>query len=140
MLWKKLCKKNNHFFANYPQKHIFHENLDVFFSKFLDTLARNFFLVDDMLLKSISNDSCSVIFLESFEGSHNDGDYLFSTILPYLVSLHSSRFCVQIYIRHNLFGTIRSINRTDLYYNILFQDYSDNCEPTYCTKENLKNK
>jgi hypothetical protein len=30
------------------------------------------------------------------------------------------------------------MNRNDLYYNMLFEDYSDSCEPTYYTKEKLK--
>jgi hypothetical protein len=86
----------------------------------------------------MSNDFCNVIFLELFEGSCSNGDYLFSTILPYLVSLHLFKFNVQTYIRHNPFGIIRSISHNDLYYNMLLEDYSDSCEPTYCTKAKLK--
>jgi hypothetical protein len=51
-------------------------------------------LIDDTPYESIFNDSCSAIFLESFEGLHNDGDYLFSNVRPYLVSFHSSEFSV----------------------------------------------
>jgi hypothetical protein len=39
-----------------------------------------------------------------------------------------------------LWGTIRSISRSDPHYNILFEDCNDSCEPTYYIKENLKKK
>jgi hypothetical protein len=93
-------------------------------------------LVDDTPYEF--NDSCSAIFLELFEGLHNDGDYILSNVLPYLVSLHSSRFNVQTYVRHNPFGTIKIINHSDCNYNMLFEDYNDSCEPTYYIKAKLK--
>ncbi len=108
------------------------------FSKFLDTHAGHILLVDDTPYKYIFNDSCSLIFLESFEGVSSNGDYLLSTILAYLVSLHSSRFNVQTYLKHNLFGTIKSISWSDSYYNMLFEYCSDSCDPTYCIKAKLK--
>jgi hypothetical protein len=108
--------------------------------KFLDTHVGNILFVDDMPYKSTSNDLCSVVFWKLFEGSCSDGDDLFSIVFPYLVSLHSFGFNVHTYIRHNPFGIIRSINRNDFYYNMLFEDYSDSCEPTYYTKEKLKKK
>jgi hypothetical protein len=80
----------------------------IIFSRFLDTHARNILLVDDTPSKSIFDDSCSVIFLESFEGSHNDGDYLFSIVLPYLLSLQSSKFCVHTYIKHIFLGLLKT--------------------------------
>jgi hypothetical protein len=97
-------------------------------------------LVDDTPYKSIFNDSCSGIFLESFEGASSDGDYLFSIILPYLVSFHFSRFSVQIYVKHNPFGTIKSINQTNPYYKMLFEYYSDSCDAMYYIKAKLKRK
>jgi hypothetical protein len=102
--------------------------------------AKNTLLVDDMLYKSIFNDSYCVIFLELFEGSHSDGNYLFSIVLPYLVSLHSFGFNVQTYIMHNPFWTIRSISRNDPYYNMLFQSYNNSCEPTSIQKQIKKKK
>jgi hypothetical protein len=68
----------------------------------------------------------------------SDGDYLLSIVLPYLVSLHLFGLSVQIYVKHNPFGTIRSISRSDPYYNMLFEDYSDSHDAMYCTKEKLK--
>jgi hypothetical protein len=76
--------------------------------------------------------------LELFKGVGSDGDYLLSTVPPYLVSLHLFGFSVQIYMKHNPFGTIRSISWSDLYYNMLFEDYSDSCDAMYCSKEKLK--
>jgi len=110
VLGQKLCQKIDHFFPGHPKNLIFHKNLDVFFSKFLDTYVGNNLLGDDTPYKFIFNDLCSAIFLESFEGVSSDGDYLFSTILPCLVSLHSFRFNVQTYVKHNSFGTNKSIS------------------------------
>jgi len=76
--------------------------------------------------------------LELFKGASSDGDYLFSIVLPYLVSFPSFGFSVQIYMKHNPFGIIRSISWSDPYYNMLFEDYSDSCDAMYYTKEKLK--
>jgi hypothetical protein len=74
---------------------------------------------------------CVVLyFLESFRSSHSDGNYSLSIVFPYLVSLHSFRCSVQTYIKHNPFGTIRSISCSNPHYNILFEDCNDSCEPT----------
>jgi hypothetical protein len=110
VLGQKLCQKIDHFFPGHPKNLIFHKNLDVFFLKFLDTYVGNNLLVDDTPYKFIFNDLCSAIFLESFEGVSSNGDYLFSTILPCLVSLHSFRFNAQTYVKHNFFGTNKSIS------------------------------
>lgn len=132
------CQKNYHFLPTNLEKPIFHKNLYVFFLRFLDVHARNTLLIDDTPYKSLFNYSRNVIFFESFEGSHcNHGNFLLSIVLPYLVSLHSSRFSVQTYIRHNPFGTIRSISHSNFYYNMLFEDYTNSFEPTYCTKAKL---
>jgi hypothetical protein len=103
VLRQESCQKNDHFLAIYLEKPIFHENLDVFFLRFSDMHARNTLLIDDMPYKYIFNDSYYVIFLELFEGSRSDGDYLFSIVLRYLVSLHSFGFNIQTYVRHNPF-------------------------------------
>lgn len=76
--------------------------------------------------------------MESFEGVSNDGDYLFSIVLPYLVSLHLSGFNVQTYVKHNPLETIRSISRSDPYYNMLFENCSDSCDAMYYTKAKLE--
>jgi hypothetical protein len=136
VLGQESCQKNDHFLAIFPKKPIFYENLDVFFSRFLDMHARNTFLVDDITYKSIFNDFYCVIFLELFEGSRSDGDYLFSIVLLYLVSFHSFGFNVQTYVRHNRFWTIRNISHNDPYYNTLFQSCNNSCEPTFVQKQN----
>jgi hypothetical protein len=94
-------------------------------------------LVDDIPYKSIFNDLCSVIFLESFEGAGSDGDYLLSIVFPYFVSFHFSGFSFQTYLKHNPFGTIQSISQSDPYYKMLFEDCSDSCDAMYYTKEKL---
>jgi hypothetical protein len=107
--------------------------------KFPNTHAGNILLVYDPPYRSIFNDLCSIIFLESFEGSCNYGKiYLLFIVFHYFVSLHSFKFNVQIYVRHNHFGTIRGISCSDPYYNMLFEYCNDSCEPTYCTKTKLK--
>jgi len=129
-------QKNDHFSPNHLKKPNFHKNLNVFFLKFPNTHTRNTLLVDDTPYRSIFND-CVVLFLKSFEGAHSDGDYLLSTILPYLVSLHSFGFNVQTYMKHNPFGIIISISQNDPYYNMLFEYYNDSCDPIYCTNAKL---
>jgi len=91
VLGQESCQKNDHFLPTNPEKPVY---LYVFFSRFPNTHARNTLLIDDAPYKSLLNDSCNAIFLESFEGSHNHGNYLSSIVLPYLVSLHSSGFNV----------------------------------------------
>jgi hypothetical protein len=39
-------------------------------------------------------------------------------------------------MKHNPFGIIRSISQSDPYY-MLFEYYSDSCDPIYCTKAKL---
>jgi len=95
-------------------------------------------LVDDTPYKSIFNDSCNAIFLESFEGASNDEDYLLSIIFPYLVSFHFFGFSVQTYLEHNPFGTIKSISQSDPYSKMLFENCSDSCDAMYYTKAKLK--
>ncbi len=72
-----------------------------------------------MPYKSIFNDSCSAIFLELFEGSCNDGNYLFFIILPYLVSIHLFGFSVQTYVKHDPFETIRGISHDNPYIYVI---------------------
>ncbi len=131
--------KKNHFLVINPKNLVFHKNLDVFFLRFPNTHARNTLLIYDAPYKSIFNDLCSVVFLELFEGSSNNGEiHLLFIVFHYLVSLHSFGFNVQIYVRHNHLGTIGSISRNDRYYNMLFEYCNDSCELTYCTKAKLK--
>ncbi len=59
-----------------------------------------------------------------------DLNYLFSTILPYLVLFGSSRSNVQTYVRRNPFKNIKSISCSDLDYKMLFETCSDRCEMT----------
>jgi hypothetical protein len=79
-------------------------------------------------------------FWKLFKGAHSNGGYLFSTVFPYLVLLHLSRFSVQTYVKHNPFGTIRSVSQSNLYYNMLFEYCSDSCDPIYYTIIKLKKK
>jgi hypothetical protein len=137
VLGQKSCQKNDHFLLGQLEKLIFHKNLDVFFLKFLNTHARNILFVDDTPYKFLFNDSCSVIFLESFESTGSNRDYLLSTVLPYLVLLHLSKFNVQTYMKPNPFGTIRSISWSAPYYNMLFEYCSSICDIMYCTKGKL---
>jgi hypothetical protein len=94
VLGQESCKKNDLFLLVHLEKSFLHKNFDVFFLKFPDTHVGNTLLIDDTPYKFIFNDSCSVIFLELFECEHSDGDYLLSTVLPYLVLFHSSGFNV----------------------------------------------
>ncbi len=44
VLGQKLSQKNNHFFTTNLEKHVFHNNLDAFFLKFLNTMLGTFCL------------------------------------------------------------------------------------------------
>jgi len=102
-LGQELCLKNNHFLIVNPKNLVFHKNLDVFFLRFPNTHAKNTLLIYDTPYKSIFNDLCSVVFLELFESSCNNGEiHLLFIVFNYLVSFHSFRFNV----RHNPFGTV----------------------------------
>jgi hypothetical protein len=85
------------------------------------THVGNTLLVDDIPYKSIFNDSCGAIFLELFEGAGSDGDYLLSIVLPYLVSFHFFGFSVQIYLKHNPFGTIKNISQLKIVMIVVMQ-------------------
>jgi hypothetical protein len=87
VLGQESCQKNDIFLLGHLEKPILHKNLDFFFSKFPNTHAGNTLLIDDYPYKFILNDSCSVIFLESFECVRSDGDYLLSISLFSLTSL-----------------------------------------------------
>jgi hypothetical protein len=95
-------------------------------------------LVDDTPYKSIFNVLWNAIFLELFEGLGSTGIICFPSILPYLVSFHFFGFSVQTYMKHNPFGTIKSISQSDPYYNMLFEECNDSCDAMYYTKTKLK--
>jgi len=46
-------------------------------------------------------------------------------------------FTVQTYLKHNPFGTIKSIIQSDPYYKMLFENYSDSYDAMYYTKAKL---
>ncbi len=123
VLGQELCQKNDHFLLGHLKKLIFWN----FLTPMLGTPYQFIF-----------NDSCSPIFLELFKGANSNGDYLLSIVFPYLVLFHSSRFNVHIYFKHNPFGTIRSISRSDPYYNMLFEYCNDSYDPIYYIKAKLK--
>jgi len=59
------------------------------------------------------------MFLELFEGLGSAGITNSPSVLPYLVSFHFFGFTVQTYMKHNPFGTIKSISQSDPYYKML---------------------
>ncbi len=135
-----MFQKIDHFLPGHPKKSIFHKNLEFFSRNFSTLMLGTLCLlmiphINQYLMIQV------VIFLESFEGLGSDGDYLFSTVLPCLVFFQLSGFNVQTYMKHNLFGTIRSIIRSNPYYNMVFEYYSDSCDTMYYikTKFFLKN-
>jgi hypothetical protein len=84
--------KNPNFLSSNHEKPIFHKNLGVFFSKYLDAHLGNTLLVDNILYKSLFNGPYNVIFLETFNNSIGDNNnYLLGDVLPYLEALQSSQ-------------------------------------------------
>jgi len=136
---QELCRKNDHFLITNLEKLVFHKNLNVFFLRFPNIHVGNISLINGMPYKSIFNDSSSVLFF-GIIWKFTLQWKLFALYCSSLVSLHSFGFSVQTHIRHNPFGTIRSISYNDHHYNILFEDCNDNYEPTCCIKEKLTKK
>jgi hypothetical protein len=64
--------------------------------------ARNTLLIDGMPYKSMFNDSCSAIPLESFEKSPTNGNYLLSIMFLCLVLLASFQSNVQSYVSFHI--------------------------------------
>jgi hypothetical protein len=62
MPWKQKIHKWWPLLVVNLEKPIFHKNLDVFFSRFPDTHAKNTLLVDDTPYKSMFNDLCNIYF------------------------------------------------------------------------------
>jgi hypothetical protein len=58
----KIVPKSNHFFVVDPKKHVFRKNLNVFFSRFLNTRDRNTLLVDDTLNMNLYLMICIVLY------------------------------------------------------------------------------
>ncbi len=72
----------------------------------------NTLFIDDTPYKSMFNRPSSAIFLD-FDDLRGDDHYLLRTIIPYLESLHLSRYGVFTYVQNNPFGRIKYINCDD---------------------------
>jgi hypothetical protein len=80
--------RNDHFLPEKLEMHVFHKNLQDFFRLFMNTTFENTLLVDAMLHKSMFDLPFSAIFFETFYGSHNNGNYLLETVLPWNPCIH----------------------------------------------------
>ncbi len=66
---------------------------------------------------------------------------MFWCILPYLENLHSSEYGVPTFVKHNLFGRIKCIDRHNLRpFEMLFVTFSHTYQPTFCNNMKLKLK
>lgn len=135
LLGQETCTKNAHFLCS-NLEHVFHKNLDVFFSKYLDAHARIpcLFIIPHIRIFSTLN----VIFVKTFENFVRDSNnYLLGAILLYLEALQSSRLSVPTFVKDNLFCSIKRISQNDPKYKTLFEDYGGNCDVSYCTKARM---
>jgi len=107
---------NDHFLFEKLDKSIFHKNLFDLFVQFPSTMFENTFLIDNTLHKSLFNPPFSAIFFDTFYGSHNDGNYVLQTILPYLESSHFSKMRVYKFVKLNHFGGITYVLPNDPWY------------------------
>jgi hypothetical protein len=86
------CIKNAHFLSSNLKKPVFHKNLGVFFSKYLDAHVGNTLIDENTLYKSHFNWPYNAIFVKTFNNSiGNNNNYLLGDVLPYLEALQSSR-------------------------------------------------
>jgi len=69
-----------------------------------------------MLHKNMFNLPFSAIFFKIFYGSHNNGNYLFEIVLPYLESLHLSKMRVYKFVKLNPFGSTADVLPNDPQY------------------------
>jgi hypothetical protein len=79
--------QNSHFLLNKLDKPIFHKSLDVLFSAYPYTHARNTLLVDNTPYKNMFNGPYNAIFLDSFDGHCEKDHYLLGSVFPYLENL-----------------------------------------------------
>jgi len=141
ILGHESCIKNAHFLSSNPKKPIFHQNLVVFFSKYLDARVGNTLLVDNTLYKSLFDGPYNVNFVKTFNNFiGNKNNYLLGDVLPYLEALQSSRLNVRTFVENNPFSSIKHISRNDPKYKMLFEDCGGSYVASYRTKERMKMK
>jgi hypothetical protein len=136
IMGRYLCKINNHFlFLNmFPYKidlncvdrltHnelVYHKNLYEFFVRYPNTHLGNTLLVDDAPYRTYLNLPFNAIFIESYEYTPKEDNYLMKTIFPYLEFLHNSRLIVPTFVELYPFSTIRSIKEDDVKFQMSFK-------------------
>ncbi len=138
VLDQEFYMQNPHFLRNKPNEPNFHKNLNVFFCKYLYFHVGNMLLVDDTPCKIMFNGSYIGVFLEFFDGLCGHDNYLLGTILPYLESLHSSKYGVFTFVHHNPFSRIRCISNRDdpQQFKMLFVKCSCGRNPHFVTLQN----
>jgi hypothetical protein len=95
-----LCFKNEHFLLKKLENHVFHRNIEAFFSVFLGTNYENTLFVDDTPYKSLFNPPFNAIFLETFYRPKQ-------TIIPYLKPFSLTwKPCIPLVCKLNLKGVI----------------------------------
>ncbi len=67
-------------------------------------------LINNMPYKSMFNDSYNAIFLESFDNTCGEDQYLLGFVFPYLENFHLFGYGVPTFVKHNPFGRIRCID------------------------------
>jgi hypothetical protein len=107
ILGQKSCTKHSHFLTSNPNKPIFHKNLNIFVFKYHDAYIDNTLLIVNTLYKILLNTPFNAIFMETFERSQRDDNYLVQTFLPYLEALQFSKLGVPSFVEENPFGNIR---------------------------------
>jgi hypothetical protein len=110
IMGRNLCKINKRF-LQFPYKTnlncvdclthdklIYHKNLSDFFPWYPNTHLGNTSLVDDAPYRTYMNLHFNAIFVESYEYTPKEDNYLVKTIFPYLKFLHNFRLSVPTFV------------------------------------------
>jgi hypothetical protein len=128
-----LCKINKHFLY-FPIKpwcyrvdHLSHDkliylkNLFYFFLRYFNTHLGNTLLVDYTPYRTCLNPPPNAIFVESYEYTPKEDNYLMKTHLPYLKLFHYFGLNVPTFLEFYPFSAIRSIKETNVRFRTLFE-------------------
>jgi hypothetical protein len=95
--------------------------------------------VDDTPYKSLFNGSFNAIYVETFEKSGRNDNYLLGIVFPYMETIHFLEFSVPTFVQDNPFGrNIKHIRWNDPIYKTLFEGCTSSCDSSYCTNVRKK--
>ncbi len=121
IMGQDMCKINKHF-LQFPyktnlnridrfihDKNIYHKNLSNFFPRYPNIHLRNTLLVDNVPYRTCLNPPFNAIFVESYEYTPKEDNYLMKILLLYLEFFHYFGLNVLTFVDLNPFSAIRNI-------------------------------